>query len=386
MATSTIQTNNKLIKFTQQINREWVRENMFSPYMGEDINSIIRRRMELKSGGETMNIPLVRRLVGAGVSTGALVNAEEAIEDYGYRIWLEWARNAVVTTKAEQQKDSADTFGEAKPLLTDWLMELTRDEIIKALMALPSETQPSAGVRVNGILYESSTATQKGQWQTDNSDRVLFGASTANRVASAVATDHTASLVNVDTTADKCTAANLSLLKRVAMGANPRIRPYRTKDGYEYFVAFAGLNTFRDLKIDLATVNKDARPRENMGTYGAPNNPLFQDGDQLYDGVIVRLVPEISGFVTSTWTNLLTAGAASARVEPVFLCGQQAAVIAYGQMAKPTFRKEDDYGFIQGSGIEAAYGVGKMFAKVPKAGTALKQWGVATGFFASASD
>jgi len=271
-------------------------------------------------------------------------------------------------------------------LLTDWIMELTRDEIIKALMALPSETQPASGVRVNGILYESSTATQKGQWQSDNSDRVLFGASTANRVASAVATDHTASLVNVDTTADKCTGANLSLLKRVAMGANPRIRPYRTKDGYEYFVAFAGLNTFRDLKIDLATVNKDARPRENMGTYGAPNNPLFQDGDQLYDGVIVRLVPEISGFVTSTWTNLLTAGAASARVEPVFLCGQQAAVIAYGQMAKPTFRKEDDYGFIQGSGIEAAYGVGKMFAKVPKAGTALKQWGVATGFFASASD
>jgi hypothetical protein len=386
MATSTVQTNNKLIKFTQQINREWVRENMFSPYMGEDINSIIRRRMELKSGGEVMNIPLVRRLAGAGVSTGTLVGAEEAIEDYGYRIWLEWARNAVTTTKAEQQKDSADTFGEAKPLLTDWISELTRDEIIKAFMALPSESQPAAGVRVNGILYESSTATQKGQWQTDNSDRVLFGASTANRVASAVATDHTASLVNVDTTADKCTGANLSLLKRVAMGANPRIRPYRTKDGYEYYVAFAGLNTFRDLKISLETVNKDARPRENMGTYGAPNNPLFQDGDQLYDGVIVRLVPEISGFVTSTWTNLLTAGAASARVEPVFLCGQQAAVIAYGQMAKPTFRKEDDYGFITGTGIEAAYGVGKMFAKVPKAGTALKQWGVATGFFASASD
>jgi len=116
MATSTIQTNNKLVKYTQEINREWVRQNMFSPYMGEDINSIIRRRMELKSGGEQMNIPLVRRLVGAGVSTGPLVNAEEAIEDYGYRIWLEWARNAVVTTKAEQQKDSADVFGEAKPL------------------------------------------------------------------------------------------------------------------------------------------------------------------------------------------------------------------------------------------------------------------------------
>jgi len=386
MATSTIQTNNKLIKFTQEINREWVRQNMFSPYMGEEITSIIRRRMELKAGGEVMNIPLVTRLTGAGVSTGPLVGAEEAIDDYGYRIWLEWARNAVTTTKAEQQKDSADIFGEAKPLLTDWISELTRDEIIYALMALPVETQPASGVRVNGILYESATATQKGQWQADNSDRVLFGASTANRVAAAVATDHAASLVNVDTTADKCTAANISLLKRIAMGANPRIRPYRTKDGYEYFVAFAGLNTFRDLKIDLQTVNKDARPRENMGTYGAPNNPLFQDGDQLYDGVIVRLVPEISTTVTNKWTSLLTAGASSARVEPVFLCGQQAAAIAYGQMAKPTFRKEDDYGFITGSGIEAAYGVGKIFKKHPKAGTKLVQWGVATGFFASAAD
>ena len=31
MAVTDIQANNKLIKFTQQINREWVRENMFSP-------------------------------------------------------------------------------------------------------------------------------------------------------------------------------------------------------------------------------------------------------------------------------------------------------------------------------------------------------------------
>ena len=139
MAVSTIQTNNKLIKFTQEINREWVRENMFAPYMGEDVTSIIRRRMELKAGGEQMNIPLVTRLTSQGVSTGTLVGNEEAIDDYGMRVWLEWARNAVVTTKAEQQKDSADSFGEAKPLLSDWIKELNRDEIIAALMALPSE-------------------------------------------------------------------------------------------------------------------------------------------------------------------------------------------------------------------------------------------------------
>jgi hypothetical protein len=55
-------------------------------------------------------------------------------------------------------------------------------------------------------------------------------------------------------------------------------------------------------------------------------------------------------------------------------------------MMKPTFRKEDDYGFITGTGVEAAYGIGKIFKRHPMQGTALKQWGVATGFFASASD
>jgi len=293
----------------------------------------------------------------------------------------------VATTKAESQKDSADIFGEAKPLLSDWLSEVTRDEIIASLMALPSESQPAAGTRVNGIQYDLATAAQRNTWQTDNADRILYGASTANAVSGV----HATALNLVDATADKFTAANLSLLKRVAMGANPRIRPYKTRSGYEYYVAFAGLNTFRDLKIDLQTVNKDARSREGREINGAPDNPLFQDGDQIYDGVIVRLVPEISLFVTNVWGspttgNLLLAGGAGTRVEPVFLCGQQAVAIAYGQMAKPTFRKEDDYGFITGTGIEAAFGIGKIFKKHPKSGTKLVQWGVATGFFNSASD
>ena len=54
MALTVTQTNNKLVKFTQGVNREWVRENLFAPYMGESITSIIRKRMELTSGGEQM--------------------------------------------------------------------------------------------------------------------------------------------------------------------------------------------------------------------------------------------------------------------------------------------------------------------------------------------
>jgi len=379
MAVSTVQTNNKLIKFTQEIAREWVRENLFSPYQSEDVNAIIRLRNELKNGGEQMNIPLVTRLTGAGVSTGTLVGNEEAIDDYGMRVWLEWARHAVVTNKAEQQKDSADIFGEAKPLLSDWLSELRRDETIAALMDLPSESQPASGVRVNGIQYDLSTAAQRNTWSVDNQDRVVYGTRAFNAT-------HATALATLIPATDKLTAAQVALMKRKALNANPKIRPYKTRDGYEYYVAFAGSNSFRDLKTSLETVNKDARPREERGSNGAPNNPLFQDGDQIYDGVIVRQVPEISSFVTNVWTTLLTAGTTTSRVEPVFLCGQQAAAMAIGQMPKPTFRKEDDYGFVTGTGIETAYGVSKMFKKHPKAGTALVQWGVLTCFVSAAAD
>jgi N4-gp56 family major capsid protein len=376
MAVTTIQTNNKLLKFTQEIGREFVRENMFSPYMGEDATSIIRKRMELKSGGEQMNIPLVTRLTGAGVSTGTLVGNEEQIDNYGMRVWLDWARHAVVTNRAESQKDSADIFGEAKPLLTDWIKELNRDELIAALMALPSESQPSAGVRVNGIQYDLATVGQRNTWNSDNSDRVVYGSVAFNAT-------HTTALNSItSTTVDKLTAANVSRMKRVASLSNPRIRPYKTKDGYEYYVMFAGTNSFRDLKTDLATVNKDARPREQAGL----NNPIFQDGDQITDGVIVRMVPEISTFVSNVWTNLKTAAANSTRAEPVFLCGQQAAAFAIGQMPKPTFRKEDDYGFITGTGIETAYGVAKMFKKHPSTGSKLVQWGSVTGFVYAPAD
>src|SRR5215475_6412985 len=386
MAVTVIENNNKLIQFTKDINREYVMENMFSPYMGEGLTAVIRLRNELKAGGEDMNIPLVTRLQGAGVAETTLVGNEEKIDNYGMRLRMQWARNAVVTNKAESQKASADIFGLAKPLLSDWGKELQRDEIIAALMALPTETLPasSSGTRVNGIQYDLATALQRSQWQADNRDRILFGNSTANIVVTtpAAAGDHAASLLNVDTANDKFTATNLSLMKRIAMNADPNIRPYTTDDGYEHFIVCAGTNTFRDLKISLEGINKDARPREAPGL----RNPIFQDGDQMYDGCIVRMVPQISRFVTNAWTNLLTAGASSARVEPVFLLGQQAAVVGWGQMARPTFRKEDDYGFITGTGIEMAYGIAKMFKKHPNTSTILKQWGVVTGFFASASD
>lgn len=392
MALTTIQTNNKLVQFRRDIIREYVRENLFSPYMGESYTSIIRTLSDLKKGGEQVNVPLVTALNGplggatqSAIGTGTAVGNEENIDNYGCRLYVDWARHQVVSNDAENQKDSAAVFDIARPLLGDWGKELQRDEVIAAMMALPTESAPAGlgtanGQRVNGILFEAATATQKNTWESDNSDRVLFGSSTSS-YSGVFATD--AAKLNPATTAQLLTAANVSLLKLVARRANPKIRPYKLGDGREYFVAFCGSYVFRDLKNSLATVNKDARPRETTGINGAPNNPIFQDGDQIYDGVIVREVPEIDTFVENVWTTLLTAGTTTSRVNPVFLCGQSAVAMPWAKMPVPTTRSEDDYQFIKGVGVKMCYGVGKLFKKHPMAGTKLVQWGMATGFFPS---
>lgn len=379
MALSTTQTNNKLIKFTREINREYVRENLFSPYMGADITAIIRIRQEMKQGGEEMNIPMVAALSGTAIGSGTLTGNEESIDNYGMRMKLDWARNAIKTNKAEKQKDSAAIFDVARPLLSDWGKSLQRDEIIDALYALPTESSPAglgsaAGQRVNGILFGDATAGQRNTWVVDNVDRVLFGKLVSNYSATfATAT------ANLDTTDDKCTRASMRLLKRIARAASPKIRPFKIKDGREYFVAFHGSRTFRDLKIDLETINKDARPRE---ANGFDKNPIFQDGDLMDDGVIHREIPEIDTRVPTFYATAGNGG--TTNVRPVWLCGQSALAVGWGQMAKPTQLDNTDYGFNLGVGIEMAYGVSRMFKKTT--GGLLKDWGIATAFFAAAAD
>lgn len=383
MALTTPQANNKLVVYTQEINQEIVRQNMFSPYTGRGMDAVIRTRFELKSGGEQISFPMVKKLAGTAKSTGTLTDQEEAIDNYGMRAWVDWARHAVATSNADEQKDSADIFGETKPMLANWAKELQRDEIIEGFMSVPSESAPanlgsSGGQRVNGILYADATTSQLNAWAVDNADRVLYGNAVGNY--SGV---HATDIGKIDASADKFTAASVSLLKRRAKLARPGIQPIKIKDGYDYFVCFAGTTNFRDLKTDLKTLNADARPR-------SMDNPIWQDGDLVYDGVIIREVPEIDSFVDEVWDssidgNLKTGGDTTGRVAPVFFCGQSALVMPWARMVTPTFRDETDYQFIKGTGVKMCYGIAKTFYK-DKDTSNLVQWGMVNGFFSAAAD
>ena len=391
MAVSQVQANNVVVTWRKKIYREWRRANYFAPYMGEGPSNIIQIYRDLADGGDILNVPLVGSLRGPGVSTGPLTGNEEPMDEYGMRIWVDWIRNAVLLTRAQMRKSAYEQLDEVRPLLSEWMQGLTRDEIILALGAIPSESPPAnwgnestAGQRVNGIIYDLATTTQKDAWHTANADRLLYGSQVSNYVST-----HAASLANVDATADRASAKLLLLLKRRARRTSPGITPYKDNEeqGREWFVVFCGANAFRDLAADpdIVAANLYARPRENGGV---EKNPLFQDGDLLYRGIIIREIPEMDDMLT-----IPNGGAGGAvDVAPIFMCGRNAVALAWGQMPRPTERKEDDYGFLIGRGIEAVYGVGKVFKRQPGLSTTpaspggLKQWGVAQAFVASVND
>lgn len=379
MTTTTVQTNNRGIKFRNQVLREWVRGTMFTPYTGNDGTAVIRR-MSLPGafGGDQINVPLVRALSGTAISTGTLTGNEEAIGNYGCRLWIDWARNAVTATKAEMKRGSFDLFGQAAPLLSDWARSLTRNEIILAMNSVPSESPPANllttnGQRVNGILRSAATSGNNNTWLTDNADRVLFGDAVGNAVAG-----NFANSLNAVTAAMTGSAKIVRLAKSMAEKSNPKIEPITTDDGYERYVYFVGSNEFRDLEADpeIYQANKDARPREGK-TYR--KNPIFMDGDLLYHGTIIRKVPEIDALcgVDNTAGTVV-------HVAPGFFCGRNALAWVVSQEADATRLDQTDYQFKKGAGIELSYGVGKLFFKNGSGN--LIDWGMVTTWKAAEDD
>jgi N4-gp56 family major capsid protein len=367
MAETTIATALEKQKWINAYFAEYVRESGFAGYMGKAATSIIVAKMDLQEeAGKTINIPLITRLKGAGVTgNGTLDGNEEALGSYNCAISIDWRRNAVRVPKSTSYKTEIDLLNAARDMLKMWEAEQIKTDIIKALASVVT----TADTTVN---LDASAAADRNAFAAANADRILFGSAVSNYSAT-----FATGLLNVDTTADKCTASMMSLAKRMAKLADPHIRPYKSSVGQEYFVAFHGSRTFRDLKADpvMTQANRDARPRD------VENNPLFQDGDLIYDGVLHREVPEIDsapGIGSGTF-NLNGQGAAACDVRPVFLCGQQSVGVAWGQQPTPRTDNLKDYQFRPGVAIEELLGVKKLaFNGKPQ--------GIVTVYAAAAAD
>ncbi len=370
MAVTSVPTNTRVIKWQKDFYREYIRANRFSKYMGADESSPIQINEDLtKSIGEQVNFELVNRLIGnqntgtgavSGVTSGitgynTLEGNEEALGIRNFRVSVNRTRWAVTHDGLDEQFSAIDLVEAKRATLMDHSKENIRDRIVLALGSISTDGSTHQA-------YASASEADKDTWAANNSDRIVFGASAFNA-------DHSAGLLQVDTTADTLTKANLQILKDAAKTANPKVRPIKVNDEEEWYVVFTGTKNFRVLQNDLASLNQSALAATN-----AKDNPLYTSGDLVYDGLIIREIPEIAG--------LGTVGASSANVQPAYLCGAQAIAYAVAQRTK-MITQERDYGAKKGAGYQMIDAIAKMYFGAGASDTTTpKQNGVVTGYYA----
>lgn len=331
--------------------KSYTRMSGFSPYMGRSSSSIIRILSELRSeAGATINVPLILELRGRGVEGAEVLEGnEEEMENFGDQVRVNWKRNGVVVPKSTSFKTEIDLLNAARERLVIWAKNRLRDDLINALQSvIVPGTFDSDGSQLadSAVLYATSTAAQRNAYLTANNDRMLFGIDPNNSVSNNWAT----SLGNVDTTADRMSAAVIDIAKSLAKETtnNPNgmaINPYQSDAtaGREWYVMFMGSRAFGQATRDplIAQADRDARER------GVDSNPIFQGGDRIYNGVILREIPEL---------RPIPGGAAGAMVDRSFLCGAGAIALAYGQDPTPKSDRDRDYGFRPGVAIEELRG------------------------------
>lgn len=362
MAETSVPTGLTVQQWDSQYFRDYINANWFKKFMGGGTNSVIQVKEDLtKKPGDSVTFTLVNKLRGTATGqNGTLEGNEEELDTRSQKVSVNEYSHAVKFSKFEAQKTAIDLRKAHKDTLMDWNMELDRDKIIRAMGD------------INGVAYTSATEAQKNTWLTNNVDRVLFGAAKSNS-ASLV---HATALATLDTSADKLTSSAISLMKRMAKAADPKIRPIRPKSsigGSDGFVLLAPSEMIRDLTLDsaFAQANRDAGVRGD-------SNKLFSGANYIWENVYIYEIEDIA--------SLGAVGDSSAVVRPCYMLGAQALGMAWA-MRPQTVEEEFDYKRKTGLAIKQWYEVEKLrFGTGASDTDALKDHGVLTGYFASAAD
>lgn len=341
--------------FTEYYNKNW-----FKKFMGTGSSSMIQVREDLtKKPGDSITFQLVNNLTGAAKgATEDLEGQEEDLMLRSHKVTVQEYSHAVKWSNFEAQKTAIDLRGAHKDSLMAWNRRLQRDQIIDALGS------------IDGVKYASATETQKDTWLTNNTDRVLFGKLKSNGSS----LDHSTALATLDNTDDKLTPDALSLMKRLAKTANPKITPFVARGGVEEsdsYVVFANSLAMRDLANNSVFVQANREARERTSS-----NPLFNSADYLWDNLFIYEIEDIPIYSNGT-----------INVGQVFLCGAQALGEAWAMRPSTVARSDIDYDRKNGLAIKQWSKIEKLrFGTGSTDTTTPKQNGVVTGWFAAVSD
>jgi len=360
MTATTVHASLRAKQWDEKFYLEYVRNNRFARYSGTSANAVFQYNETLTGKrGETIHCNLVGIPRGtANDGSTQLVGNEKAQFNYAHASTVGVVRDAIVVDAMEEQAAGIDIRNAARQGLRDLASEYLKwDQIL----ALDDRT-------AQGRMTDD-------QWDTANADRILYGdvaGSGGGFAAGLIAATATPSAAMISPAKSMAKRSGAAINATNDRDAQNRIRPIKVLEDEEWFVLFCGSSTFEAFQGD-ATISQ--ANREGWQRYGGAarsggsgSNPLFRGGDIVYDGVIVREIPEID--------DLDEPGVG---VRPAFLCGAQAVHVAWAERTKTTIRKEDDYGYQMGVGFQEIRGVDKIFWEADTA-TNLIQWGVVSIF------
>ena len=347
--------------------RDYVRMSRYKRYFGTDEAAIFQIKEELtKKKGDRITIALVNELTGAGVTGNTTLKGnEERLNSRSDTLIVDVLRHAVAVDDWDVQKSVIDLRNAGRVQLREWAQKMLRDACTTALG------------QVANVAFGTATNAQRDTWQSDNRDRLVVGTTAATTAYLTFA-----SAISAVTAGAQLSPNILSLMKRLAQSASPKVKPVYVKEmDQEWYVAFVGPRAWRDLTEDnpttnaLMLANRDARVR-------GVDNPLFTGDSLVWDGIIIREIPEIQ----PVSADIASVQSALTALEPVYLCGAQAVGLAWAQRTKST-TDTDDYEFLHGVGVQEIRRIQKLRFGSGGTDTAnLKDHGIVTAFVNAISD
>jgi N4-gp56 family major capsid protein len=280
-------------------------------FIGTEESSMIQELEDLKAEpGSNISFGLGAKLSGDGITGDSeLEGNEEAMTDYDEDVAIDQLRHGVrLTGNMDEKKSAYKMRTSAKARLKIWWAERLDKELLWKLCGYTTKTfanTPTAPAATRSIWANNAGA-----------DTSL----TADEV--------------MDT---KCITA----AKQMAIMASPKVPPLRI-GGKDTYVLIMHPYQYTDLKKD-PVFKQEAREAGERGD----KNPIFSGALKMYDGVIIH---------EHEYVYAWAGGAASIPIARAVLCGQQAAVIAWGKSVA-WVEKTFDYGNKWGISVGAIFGV-----------------------------
>jgi hypothetical protein len=364
MAETRVNANLSPTIWDDQFSTEFYQTNPFSNYAGTTENNVIVMKEDFAAQrGNGVTFEFITNLKrGTIFDRQPLRGHEDVMGEYGDKVSWRLRKKGISIHELDRDLAAIDLRKAAKGNLRTWADEDVKWETIDRLGDVGSNLD---------IPFADSATADKNAWVTGNADRVLFGAARSN-----YSTTFATAIGNVDSTNDKLTRGAVSMLKRMALTASPRISPIRVeqRSNRRFFVAFVHPFVFRDFVADL-------NPTQAQVAVVERNEGIFLGGDREWDGVIVHEVDDMP-----IYTGI---GNGGIDVSPVYLVGQEA--LGWAIKSRYASREQkDDYDQVQGIGMIGKWGMKKLGYSSTVGGTDTtvygKQRGVVTGFFSAVGD